>query len=318
MNAALEMEAQWAGFVRSFEAGRLAHAYVVVGSPRGGAQAFAESVLRLLFEVTSPDDAVNKRLEQHSHADVVWIEPQSKSRAITVDEIRVLNQRIRQTASEGGWKVGILRYADRLNEQAANAFLKTLEEPSGQTLLLLLTDTPHALMPTIRSRCQQIVLSGARDEGLPPEWREAVLSILRTQGARDPMQVLTMSEGLRDVLDAMKKAIEKEAEKGEDEDDKVFDARVQARVLEWRMGVLTLLLQWQRDLLLDVLAVEDDAVYHFRDEVEARTRQAKGLPFAVARRRIEEVEGMARRLSRNLPPLLVFDAGLSAPLLAKR
>lgn len=68
------------------------------------------------------------------------------------------------TAFAGGWKVVVLAGADRLTNEAANAFLKMLEEPPPKTLILLLTDAPQALLPTIRSRCQRIDL----DE--PPSW----------------------------------------------------------------------------------------------------------------------------------------------------
>ena len=81
------------------------------------------------------------------------IEPEKKSRVIAVDAVRALNHRIQTSSFAGGWKVAVIKYADRLNDQAANAFLKTLEEPPARTLLLLLTDAPQSLLPTVVSRC---------------------------------------------------------------------------------------------------------------------------------------------------------------------
>lgn len=317
MNAAAEFADQWEGVRRSFESGRLAHAYIVIGSPRGNAAAFAEAMLKLIFAAGDHDSPVARRLEHRAHQDVVWIEPQSKSRLIRVDEIRVLNQRMQQTAFEGGWKAGVILYADRMNEQSANAFLKTLEEPAGQTLLLLLTETPQAMLPTIRSRCQQIVLSrGAAP--LSGEWMNALLTTLRAYGGEDPMQVFVASEQLRGLLDEIKKGIEASTEKREDEEQPAYDARVQSLLLEVRAQVMAVLLQWQRDIMCCVLEADDARVLHFPDERDVLRDQARGLSLAGALRRIAAVEDMARRLERNVPPLLTFQAGLLSHLRARR
>lgn len=318
MNAASEFIEQWEGIRRSFEAGRLAHAYTVVGSPRGHAAVFADSVLKLILGADAPDSPVARRIEQRAHPDVVWVEPQSKSRQIRVDEIRMLNHRLQQTAMEGGWKAGVILYADRITEQAANAFLKTLEEPAGQTLLLLLTEAPQAMLPTIRSRCQQIVLtrSGAVLEG---EWREALLSILRDHGGRDPMTVFVASEALRGLLDDIKKSVESAAEQREDEADQAFAARVQSLFIEIRAQVMVILIQWFRDILCCVMgATADNAcALHFPEEVDVLQEQARGISPADALRHIEVVEDMARQLERNIPPIMAFQAGLTAHLLQR-
>ena len=88
-----------------------------------------------------------------------WFElqPSSKSRRILVDEVRDL-ERFLHLGSGGELKVGIIVEADRMLDQAQNAFLKTLEEPPRDSILLLVTTNPAALLPTIRSRCQTINL----------------------------------------------------------------------------------------------------------------------------------------------------------------
>ena len=313
MNVPSEFPAQWEGFRRSFEAGRLAHAYVIVGPPRGTASAFANAVTRLLLNVPGDDHPMAHRLEQRAHPDVVWVEPQSKSRIISVNEMRALNRRIQQTSSESDWKIGVILYADRLNENAANAFLKTLEEPAGQTLLLLLTDAPEMLLPTIRSRCQQIVLPG-HDTDLREEWREKTLDLLRTFGGRDPLQVFVASDALRALLDEIKKAIEAEQEQGEDEEDEVFNARVKSFVLEQRAQIMKRVLHWQRDLLYRALGTDTPRLFHFPEEQETQCKQAQTISCAAALRRIDAVEEMARRLDRNVPPTPAFDVGFAQQL----
>ncbi len=318
MRVVSEFTEQWEGVRRSFEAGRLAHAYAVVGSPRGNAAMFADAVLKLIMGADAPDSPVARRIEQRAHPDVVWVEPQSKSRQIRVDEIRMLNHRLHQTAMEGDWKAGVILYADRITEQAANAFLKTLEEPAGQTLLLLLTEAPQAMLPTIRSRCQQIVLT----RGVAPlegEWRDALLAILREHGGRDPMTVFVAAEALRGLLDDIKKSIESETEQREDEADQAYAARVQSLVLEIRAQVMAILLQWQRDILCCVVEADDHKrALHFPDEVDALRDQAGGLSLAGALRRIAVVEDMARKLERNVPPIVTFQAGMLTPLLQRK
>jgi DNA polymerase-3 subunit delta' len=76
--------------------------------------------------------------------------------AITIDEIRALKAFFQLTAPEPGWRVAIVDAADELTPQAANALLKTLEEPPARALLLLVCHRPARLLPTIRSRCREL------------------------------------------------------------------------------------------------------------------------------------------------------------------
>jgi len=138
---------------RAVDAGRAAHGYLVVGDVRGNA---AELVRRILLKLF-PGAAA--QVESGSHPDVVTLAPEGKSRVITVDAMRDrIVAPMSATAFSGGWKVGVVVGADRLRPEAANAFLKSLEEPTPQTMYLLLTDQPDALLPTIVSRTQRVDL----------------------------------------------------------------------------------------------------------------------------------------------------------------
>ena len=77
---------------------------------------------------------------------------------LSVDEIRRLAGFFGMTSGAGGWRVAIVDTADDMNDNAANALLKMLEEPPGRAMLLLLSNTPGRLLPTIRSRCQRLDL----------------------------------------------------------------------------------------------------------------------------------------------------------------
>ncbi len=92
--------------------------------------------------------------EAGNHPDFYKIEADGNQ--IKVDQIRELCQKLTATAQQGGKRVAIIPHCERLNTAAANALLKTLEEPGKDTLLLLQTDTPGRLIATISSRCQRL------------------------------------------------------------------------------------------------------------------------------------------------------------------
>ena len=90
---------------------------------------------------------------QSEHPDLFHLRPAGKARIISVEKTRELIATLNRTSNQGGCKVAIIHEADRMRKEAANAFLKTLEEPPPDTYLLLLSSTPYSLLATIRSRC---------------------------------------------------------------------------------------------------------------------------------------------------------------------
>ena len=96
--------------------------------------------------------------QHNAYPDCHIVRPQSKSRRITVDDMREFEHELSLTGHPGFLKIGMLVEADRLNDASQNAFLKTLEEPPPETMLLLLTTNPRLLLPTTKSRCQILSL----------------------------------------------------------------------------------------------------------------------------------------------------------------
>lgn len=138
---------------RAIDAGRAAHGYLIVGDVRGNGEELVRRILLRLF----PDAAA--QVESGSHPDVATLAPEGKSRVITVSAMREkIVEPMSTTSYSGGWKVGVIVGADRLRVESANAFLKSLEEPTPQTMYLLLTDRPDVVLPTIVSRTQRIDL----------------------------------------------------------------------------------------------------------------------------------------------------------------
>ena len=307
----------------AIESERLAHAYIVVGSPREEGRCLVEQVLSLVFCSAKKKPCGDCRgclhVREHTHPDIMWVEPQMKSRKISIDQIRDLQKQVFQTSYSGGWKACVLVGADRIGDQAANAFLKTLEEPPKRCIFFLLTDSPQFLLPTVVSRCQAInVASGLLN--LPSDLRDKVVDILThssavVSGKRSVITAFGVGERLAGLLGEIKDGIEKEeyqiAEEGSlDEDDDTLDARVSSRYREIRSAIIHALLLWHRDVLMLVCGTDKGLVFR-KEAYDCLAKKAEGLTVRAALRNIQTVEEMNRQLERNMPDKTVLDFGFS-------
>jgi len=155
----------WVLFSRARMAGRLPHALLITGLPGVGKRHLVASMARSLL-CAQPDEhglacghcRECGLLRAGTHPDFLEIGPdaESKSNEIRVDAIRGLARSDSLTAHRGGHKVVVLDPAQNMNASAANSLLKTLEEPSPETLLLLVCEQPGRLPATVRSRCQEL------------------------------------------------------------------------------------------------------------------------------------------------------------------
>jgi DNA polymerase-3 subunit delta' len=138
-----------------------AHAYLLHGPAGIGKRALAERLMAsLLCQRPEGLDACGQckscmLLAAGSHPDNYVLEPEEADKAIKVDQVRELVSFVVQTAQMGGRKVVLIEPVESMNINAANALLKSLEEPSGNTVLLLVSHQPSRLLPTVRSRCVQ-------------------------------------------------------------------------------------------------------------------------------------------------------------------
>ena len=144
--------------------GRLAHAYLLVGPPQVGKRTLALALARAVnCEGPVPpcgECTPCQRIAAGRHADVVVLEVEESGghKAISIDAIRDLQHQVSLKPYEGRCRVCIIRSAELLTEAAANALLKTLEEPPPQLLLLLTSADPGHLPATVPSRCQRLEL----------------------------------------------------------------------------------------------------------------------------------------------------------------
>lgn len=171
-------EARWKRVERLRSAGRLPHALLISGPGGTGEGLFADALMQaLLCTAPAPTAPCGSCRACHeyvagTHPDAVRVEPEEAGKAIGIDRIRELTARLNLT-SGGRSKVARIEPADAMTLAAANSLLKTLEEPPGDSALLLVSERPARLPATVRSRCQRITF------GLPE--RESALQWLQGQ-----------------------------------------------------------------------------------------------------------------------------------------
>jgi DNA polymerase III delta' subunit len=221
---------QWNQMVQALKNDRLAHAYLLVGDPRAGGRDFALRLVQALFCGKGAEFAGDAcegcdRVARKIHPDVVWLEPFGKNPTIKVDALENVLSFLSRTSFEGGWKAVVLLQADRLQEQAANKLLKTLEEPPPRTLLLLVSDRPEQVLPTLVSRCQRVNVD--REGEVPyAAWRGDLISLLRQGPARDSAGALwqaaaftALFERVKEEIAAQFKGMVADVAGGDDEED---------------------------------------------------------------------------------------------------
>jgi DNA polymerase-3 subunit delta' len=166
------LDQEMASLRAAFEAERMPHALLIHEAPGAGGEWLAKWIARLLLKT-----------DRDQHPDWISVHPIDTSRQIRIEQVRELAQELALTSHQGGYKVGVISPADVLNRFAANALLKTLEEPSGRTVLILVVTQPSRLPPTILSRCQRIRIAA-------PERAEAVAWLEATRGQGEWQAVL--------------------------------------------------------------------------------------------------------------------------------
>ncbi len=182
---------------------RVAHAYLLTGPIGSGKRALAARISGLLL---------GEAITDFQHPDIHLIEPESKSRRILTEQIRELEHGLQMRSLLGGAKVGIIVDADRLQPNAANAFLKTLEEPPANSHLLLLSSLPDQMLETILSRCLEIPLRPV-EARLPSALQTRLLGALQ-QHSRQPstglVGALSLVREFQSLLAEAKEALQDE------------------------------------------------------------------------------------------------------------
>lgn len=188
----------WARLQSRHERGALPHALLLCGPEGLGKREFMQRFVRgLLCVHPMQGDACGQcrsclLLDAGTHPDLISVsyglrKDGVQRSEIVVDQIRELSARLSMASQFGGWQITVIDPADAMNAAAANALLKTLEEPTPNTMLILLADAPWRLPQTIRSRTQRIEFH------LPSPQQS--LDWLQGEGVKDPAAALEAAGG---------------------------------------------------------------------------------------------------------------------------
>ena len=319
---------------RSLARGRLGHAYLFSGDQIEELEAIARTLAKTLNcqNPVKVSGAANdccdecpscRKIENATHADIHWARPESKSRIITVDQTRELMREVQLKPTEAAFKVAIISGADRLNPQAANAFLKTLEEPPANSVLILLSTEPSRILETILSRCLRLNFfgDGKRElEAAETQWLEKFGALAATEqksllGRYRLLDALLQKLGeIRSRVDenlTARSPLEKYDEVEKDLRDKWEDeltAAIEAEYRRRRADLLLLVQFWLRDIWLHTLAA-GNGLLRFPDMAGAE-KVARRISPREARENLQTLEQTQRLLHTNVQEALALEVGL--------
>lgn len=296
---------------RAADHGRLAHAYLLSGTAgRAVACALAARILGV------------SESELGRHPDAHFVQPESKSRRIVIEQIRRLEHVLHQKALSGPRKVGILLDADRLQPEAANAFLKTLEEPPEGTHLLLATTQPEMLLDTVISRCISVPARDSAEVALNREILDALAPLCQHLPEVSLADCFRFTRRFQAVLNTIRDTIRKEAEaefgaekkrvretadpEWLNRQEELAKARAEAGALRER-GVL---LQTVAAVIVAALREKTGAPGPTPPGIREPARQLAdriALPRLLAM--IAAIDGLGNTLQRNVNEALALEAG---------
>lgn len=168
----------WQRIDRWLQAQRMSHALLITGIQGTGKACLASQLAsQLLCQQPTATAACGvchscRLLAAGHHPDYHHLSPEGDSRQIRIDPVRQLIDTLSQTAQMGRWRITVIEPAEQLNTNAANALLKTLEEPGAGNLIMLLSHFPGLLPATLRSRCQLLSLAAPTTEQAASWMRE--------------------------------------------------------------------------------------------------------------------------------------------------
>lgn len=323
---------------RSLERGRLAHAYLFSGDRLHEIESVARTLAKTLnclhpvkkgsIAIDCCDRCANcQKIEHGQHPDVHWVRPESKSRVIVTDQMRELMQEIHLRPNEAEYKVAIIVAADRLRVEAANAFLKTLEEPPAKSILILLTNEPERVLETIRSRCLRLKFAGTGLRTLEPA-QMAWLTTFTEMAGTEHKSLLgryTLMDGLLQKLNELKSNIEealtaasplqryKEAEaQWQEKWEEELKAAIEAEYRRKRGDLLAILQAWLRDVWLHTLGMgekQDAPLLNF-PQITGTKKVAQRISSKEALENLNILEQLQRWLHTNVQEALTLEVSL--------
>jgi len=163
---------------KSIEKNRISHAYLFEGLKYSGTKDVALWFVKYLEcqsqKTTKPCGLCQscQDIDKNRYPDLAMVSIEGDKKEISIERIRELRRHLSLSAYSGPYKIAIIKEADKMTSEAANALLKTLEEPQGNTVLILITSTPSALPKTIVSRCEEIKFKTVSLDKVPKNFIE--------------------------------------------------------------------------------------------------------------------------------------------------
>ena len=301
---------------RAYEQNRLAHAYLITGAPGSGKEALAAELASLVNGTPTADIFSSKARE------IFVARPELKSRRISIEQIRELEHALQMRAANSRGKVVIISDADRLGDAAANAFLKTLEEPPRDSLLLLLSALPEALPETILSRCIAIPLASDGEAGSKKE-EEKLVKLLQ-QASRQTTWSIQFAYRLAQEFQQLLRAIREEVKHETDEAlkreqtrykdatdgawleerEEYYKALTESLYLQRRAAMVETLFAWWTDVLRANNAVAQRDLPAAKQETAALARRFGNTEIL---KRIRLLEELRDHLGRNIYESLAIE-----------
>jgi DNA polymerase-3 subunit delta' len=319
---------------RSLACGRLGHAYLFTGDQLDDLELLARTLAKTLncqnpvkIEGVATDCCdeclICRKIENSTHADIHWARPESKSRVITVEQTRELMQQIQLKPTEAEYKASIIAGADRLNPQAANAFLKTLEEPPAKSILILLSTEPQRILETILSRCLRLNFSS---EGMRPpdaaqsEWLEK-FGVLASGEQKSLLGRYRLLEALLQKLGEIRTRVDEyltarsplekydEVEKDLREKwETELSAAIEAEYRRHRADLLLLVQWWLHDVWIHTLAAGKNLLKF--PKVSGAEAVARRITPRQALENLQTLEHAQRLLHTNVQEALALEVSL--------
>lgn len=302
---------------REFESDRVHHAHLFTG-PEGIGKATAARAWAMRALCAQPEgmDGCGTcpaclKLSKNNHPDFMWVEPDGAS--IRIDQAREIAASTRYRPNEGRWRVIVIEQCEKMGDAAANALLKTLEEPGGQTLFILLTSHANLLLSTIRSRCALVNFGRLstehteeilRAEGVP-ESQVATLARV-SRGAPGHAMDLYQNEDWahrKEWIDTLIRIAKGDAMTGLQFAAQMAEGRDRAlleeRLLVW-MGIV-------RDAMV-LSSTKRTTLVHNQDAQEGITALARVLTMPRAFSWMDGLERARRRVHGNVNLRLIMDS----------
>jgi DNA polymerase-3 subunit delta' len=305
-------ERQKAILKRAQTSGRLAHAYLFEGPEGIGKRLVALALARSLFCVTKNgcgECPACRKVDHQNHPDLHIVEADGNT--IKIEQIRALQKELSFRPLEGERKICVIEAAEKMNASSGNALLKTLEEPAGHALLILLTSRPDAVLPTIRSRCQRLPFSR-----LPTATIRRALTEADAGNEAHAHILATLSDGSfhkalgrdRDLYLERRKVILKAVTAlSHGSYLPLFELAAELAEEKERLSeILDILRAFYRDLLLCQHGWPEDDLVN-RDLIEKIRRIAAQESPQMLLRKIEAINAAYFYLERNVNGQLVFD-----------